>query len=958
MRRFTLLFFSMLLSLSVLAGPVGQKLARRVAAQFYSSLTGKKSVKFDKELTYKYDGHKTMYIFTIKDGGFVITSTDDNIKPIIAYSAQNDFPLPIQSPEVKWWLNIYSSQIDYVLDNNVTLTKNQDLWTKYSNGEIQHPKQQVGPLVHTEWNQSGGDDTYPYNYFCPGGAPVGCVATATSQVMKYWEYPKTGRGWHTYVHPQYGRLSATFDTINFDWAKMPLTSSSFYVALLSYSVGVAIDMDYETTGSGAYTFDLTYALTNYFKYSDDIMYYSRSTIEKYYGKQAWIDTLKNQLDMGYPMVYAGYGDQGGHAFVCDGYNDQDQFHFNWGWAGSYDGWFDLDKLNPGNDDFSQSQSALINIHPPKQVPSFIAVKSQSPFVHNQKTNEVMRYIDAVDDNIAYAVPNTSAGIGKTKTGGAVWEFIPLPSDYSNYGVSMIDAINKDTLFIPIFSNGIGNTYLLRSTDGGQTWEKVLEGAKAGTSFFNVVHFFDPKHGIVEGDPVNGEFEIYTTDDGGQTWTQVDASEIPDALKGEYGTVGYFYGDNNNIWFFTTKGRVFRSKDMGKTWDVTPLKTPADIGDPEGNDRADLAGAVLKNGTGSIVETYAEFTSNDTLYHRYYYYTTDFGDTWTQYTPNDSITAEQIRTVPGENILIAVGNGIHYSSDGINWSSFPQFYNLFYINAIDLVSDDYGYMGSPKWGFANGAWIFGYNDKAIPDFKSSVQRACQGSQVQFSDASLGLVNSLTWNFGAGANPPTATGPGPHNVTYTTAGQKTITLTITDANGNQSSIQKQFTVDGQIPDYIAQIQGEKIPLINKSYTYSVKDQGDKYKWDFPTIWTVKTDKDTSVQKVTIKGSLGQKEIHVTPYNGCGEGETSSLIVTVVGGIDNPYPNPSSDYVYIEKTQDCNIYVYNNSGKLVQKINNASYLTILNVADSKYQSGIYTVVIVNKDGKKRMVKVLVVK
>ncbi len=956
MKKILLLFLGLWVGFALLAGPVDKKIAKQVASQFLSSVTGKKIANFDKDYTFQYDGKKVFYIFTIKQGGYVITSADDNVKPIIAYSDNASFPLPIKSPEVKWWMQIYAKQISNFLKKDINITKNQNLWQQYLKGNIRIPKQQVGPLVQTTWDQMGGDDTYPYNYFCPGGTPVGCVATATAQVMKYWAYPDHGRGWHTYVHPKYGRLSMRFDTITFRWNQMPLNKSNFDVALLSYSLGVALDMDYDISGSGSYTFDLTYILNNYFAYSDSIMYYSRSYIEKLNGKQAWIDTLKKQINLGYPIIYAGSGSQGGHAFVCDGYNDQDQFHFNWGWSGSYNGWFDIESLNPGNSDFSQSQSAVINIHPPQNLPSFLAVKTQSPFVQG---DDAMRYIYAVDDNIAYSVPSKSAGIGKTTTGGATWKFIPLPDDYKNYGVSMVYALNKDTLFIPVFSNtGTGNTYILKSTDGGKTWKQVLQGAEPGTSFFNVIHFFDDLHGIVQGDPVNGDFEIYTTNDGGETWTRVDGANIPDALSGEYGTVGYYYGDDNNIWYFTTKGRVFRSLDKGQTWDMKELVTPASFGDPDGNDRTDIAGAVMSNGIGTIFETYVEYTNTDTNYHYYYYYTSDYGTTWTQYTPNDSILANQIRVVPGMDVMVAVGNGIHFTFDGQTWESFPNYYNLFYIYSIDFADKDYAYMGSSKWSFANGAWIMGYNDKAIPDFTSSVDRACQGSDVEFTSTSLGMVNTLTWDFGQDANPQTATGPGPHTVSYSTSGKKTITLTITDVNGNHSTLTREFIVDGATPDYIAQIEGETVPMINKIYTYSVQDQGDKYKWTFPSIWTVQTEGDTSVKQVKVKGSLGQKEITVTPYNGCGQGQSSTLIVTVVGGIDKAYPNPSSDYVYIENTENATVYVYDNAGKLVEKIDNAPYLTILNVADSKYQNGVYTVNIVDNDGNKRSLKIIVIK
>ncbi len=958
MKRFTLVFVNLLLFVAVIfAGPVDKQQAQKLAAQYFGKISGQKSVKFDYSYTISKDNTKLLYVFGRKDKGFVIVSADDNAKPVLGYSLNSNFPWPIASPEVKWWIDGIAGQIKQIIDKGINNPVYKKQWQDYLNGNISVPKAQVGPLVQTTWNQDGGDDTYPYNYFCPSGTPVGCVATATAQVLRYWKYPAKGRSWHTYEHPKYGRLSATFDTTNYNWNAMPLNKSSFWVALISYQLGVALDMDYDPSGSGSYTFDLTYILPNYFLYSEDIMYYTREYIEKLHSTQAWIDTLKKQIDLGYPIIYAGSGDQGGHAFVCDGYDDQNNFHFNWGWGGSYDGFFSLDNLNPGGSSFTKSQSIVCNIHPatPGNEPYFKAVKVQSPF---ETKTDVTRYIDAVDDNVAYSVPSKSPGIGKTTNGGATWTYLPLPDDYKNYGVSMVYAISRDTLFIPIFGNAGGNTYILKSTDGGKTWTQVLQGAQPGTSFFNVIHFFDSKHGIVQGDPVNGDFEIYVTSDGGDTWTRIDGANIPDALDGEYGTVGYYYGDSANIWFFTTKGRVFRSMDKGQTWDVKELVTPASFGDPENNDLASIAGAVRGDGVGILAETYIEYTSTDTNYHYYYYKTSDFGANWTQFTPNGTVGVEQIRIIPTTPYFISVGSGIHLSSDGENWLDLAPYYNLFYISSIDMGAPEYGYLGSSKWSFREGGWILGENRKAIPDYKTSVDRACTGNNVVFTNTSLGLVSSIEWDFGQDANPQTATGPGPHTVTYSTPGDKTITLTVTDPQGQQYILTRNFRVDGEVPAYIPEIQGDKTPLINKSYTYSVEDMGDKYRWTFPTLWSVNTYNDSSVATVTVKGDLGQQTISVTPYNGCGTGQTGNLIVAVVGGQEKPYPNPSSDYIYLENTTDATIYVFNYQGKLVEKIQSNSYLTVLNVADSKYTSGVYTVVIQDKDGNKRTVKILVVK
>jgi len=960
MKKLLLFLYFILITSVLIANPIDKKQAHLVAKLYYQFLSGKKVENFDKETSLKYDGTITMYIFTIKEGGFVITSADDNIKPILAYSVDNKFPLPIESPEVKWWLELYSKQIKQALENNYFNSSNKNLWTLYKQGKIQLPKAQITPLINTEWDQIGGDTDYPYNYFCPSNTPVGCVATAAAQVMKYWEYPDKGIGWHTYVHPNFGRLSAIFDTTTFDWNLMPLNSSSFEVALLSYELGVALDMDYAPSGSGSYTFDLTYILPNYFKYSDSIMYYSRAYIENLSGNQAWIDTLKKQLNLGYPVIYAGFGDEGGHAFVCDGYNDQNHFHFNWGWGGSYDGYYDLTNLTPGSSDYSQSQSAVINIKPDDNPQDFFfAVMTQSPF---EEDNDAMRYIFAVDENVAYSVPSNSSGIGKTTSGGAIWDYIPLPQEYNNYGVSMVYAINKDTLFVPIFSfTGSGNTYILKSTDGGQTWRNVLEGKQLGTSFFNVIHFFDELNGVVQGDPVNGEFEIYITNDGGENWTEIDGTNIPDAVNNEYGTVGYFYGNENYIWYFTTKGRVFRSLDKGQTWTVQEFITPTNFGDPENNDVTYFAGAFLSNGIGTLVENYYEFTSTDTIVHKYYYYSTDNGDTWTQFYPQENISISQIRVLIDTQFnfesFIAVGNGIFLGS-GNQWVPLTDYYKLFNISSADFVNLEYGYLGSYKWRFANGAWIWGINKKAIPDFEVSEYRSCINNDIEFSSSSLGLISDISWDFGEDATPQTASGPGPHIVSYSTPGTKTISLIVTNLDGNNDSIKKQIIIDNQAPNYTVSIEGETLIQINNRYEYKVEDQGDKYKWTFPNEWTVETTGDTSAKKVFVKGTLGSKEIKVYPYNGCGNGQTSSLTVTVVGGVEFAYPNPASKVVYVEDTKNCSVYVYDNSGKLMEQISDAPYLTIINVSDPKYKNGIYNIYIIDEQGNKRNVKFIITK
>jgi hypothetical protein len=90
-----------------------------------------------------------------------------------------------------------------------------------------------------------------------------------------------------------------------------------------------------------------------------------------YTSSTWMQLMKTELDASRPILYAGFGNGGGHAFVCDGYNSSDYFHMNWGWGGSYDGYFLLTALNPtglgiggGSGGYNSNQQALIGIQPP------------------------------------------------------------------------------------------------------------------------------------------------------------------------------------------------------------------------------------------------------------------------------------------------------------------------------------------------------------------------------------------------------------------------------------------------------------------------------------------------------------------------------------------------------------------------------------------------------------------
>lgn len=292
--------------------------------------------------------HNNLYIFS-SDNSFVIVSADDRVRPIIGYSDNNSFALSETKTNVNYWLDKVNDEIQYAIDNNLEATEEiQNEWKTLLAGNTPTPKNRavVDALLTTQWDQDS-----PFNNMCPGGSVTGCAATAMAQVMKYWNWPMKGVNSHSYYEDDYGTLSADFENTLYDWNNMKdrysYSSSAVEkeaVATLMFHCGVALEMDYSPVASGAYPSDIAIALKSYFNYKNT----AQDKMDWYYSDAQWIDLLKEELDAERPIIYNGWDiEGGGHSFVCDGYDENDFFHFNWGWGGYCDGYFEIGLLNPG-----------------------------------------------------------------------------------------------------------------------------------------------------------------------------------------------------------------------------------------------------------------------------------------------------------------------------------------------------------------------------------------------------------------------------------------------------------------------------------------------------------------------------------------------------------------------------------------------------------------------------------
>jgi len=249
---------------------------------------------------------------------------------------------------------------------------------------------------------------------------------------------------------------------------------------------------------------------------------------------------------------------------------------------------------------------------------------------------------------------------KTTNGGTTWTAGTINIGNPALRITNISGVSATTAWVGAFdeTDGLGGVW--KTIDGGATWTNQLSLTTAGQSWTNYVHFFDANNGVAGGDPESGEFEIYTTSNGGTTWTRVPAANIPNPLAGEYGYNSGYYAVGNNMYFYTGKGRIFKSTDKGLNWTALATNTIiSDFGSATINGNMAWSDA----NTGMIFRK--TFSSTGTPTGLTLYRTTDGGATWPAVTFTGITAGNKINDVtyvPGTTILVAT------SSAGGSWKS--------------------------------------------------------------------------------------------------------------------------------------------------------------------------------------------------------------------------------------------------------------------------------------------------
>lgn len=354
-----LTFMLLALTVALFCAPVTENQVRRMAQNIALERSGQSLAIASVGLL---EEGSNIYVVNLMPSGYVLIAGDDAAQPVLGYNFNVEWTgenFPVQLADM---LESWKQQLAYIISNNLQADAAiRSEWARLDvvAGSFQPMRydRDVSPLITSTWGQG----TY-YNALCPSGTPVGCVATAMAQIMRYWAYPTTGQGSHSYVHPTYGVQSADFGATTYNWAAMPnyLTSANTAVATISYHAGVSVEMDYHPSGSGAYSTDVPSALINYFKYKNTATYRSKAS----YSDAAWHTLLQTELNESRPVYYSGYDpSEGGHAWIIDGFQATNHYHVNWGWDGYYNGYFYLTSLNPDIYNFSQSHAAVTGIEP-------------------------------------------------------------------------------------------------------------------------------------------------------------------------------------------------------------------------------------------------------------------------------------------------------------------------------------------------------------------------------------------------------------------------------------------------------------------------------------------------------------------------------------------------------------------------------------------------------------------
>ncbi|MBC6698923.1 T9SS type A sorting domain-containing protein [Hymenobacter puniceus] len=271
-------------------------------------------------------------------------------------------------------------------------------------------------------------------------------------------------------------------------------------------------------------------------------------------------------------------------------------------------------------------------------------------------------IQAIDANTAWGLSGTVNAAGtsidantylRTTNGGTAWQggLIAVPN-FAGYSAGNLFALNATTAWTAMYGPA-GGGVIAKTTNGGTTWvaqtDPSASGARQFTApdgFANWVYFWDANNGVCMGDP-NGTatastkfFEVYTTTNGGTTWTRVPRTSGLTSNGSEYGVTNQYSVVGNTIWFttlydpetITSPARVFKSTDRGLTWTSSNSNIPNRV-----------SGVTFANATNGLIWNAENLSVSS-----------NGGTSWATQTYTTPFRDSDVKAIPGSNTYVAVG----------------------------------------------------------------------------------------------------------------------------------------------------------------------------------------------------------------------------------------------------------------------------------------------------------------
>ena len=347
-------------------------------------------------------GGALYYIVYLKPSGFVIVSADDSVEPIIGFADDGTYDPSSDNPLGALVAGDLEGRVDSAGNTfGLMMSLGADLpdsprgkWRRFID-LAQNPADgyslmgltcvgdiRVLPLVQSKWSQATACGEHTYNYYTPENYPCGCMATAMAQLMRYYEYPAVPIGVHEFTIEVAGLSGQTVHTRGgdglggpYNWTEMVLRPESNCAALsetqrqaigaVCYDAGVAVGMNFNPTGSGAFLADAKDALVTTFQFENAVMGYNFG-LDIHAGVN---DMINPNLDAGAPVILAilNVSDvNGAHAVICDGYGYDSStlyHHLNMGWQGIDDVWYNLPDIDGARGSYTTVFGCIYNIFP-------------------------------------------------------------------------------------------------------------------------------------------------------------------------------------------------------------------------------------------------------------------------------------------------------------------------------------------------------------------------------------------------------------------------------------------------------------------------------------------------------------------------------------------------------------------------------------------------------------------